>query len=136
MLCCLLSPQYLVIISGLDIHLDTPTETLHTILLGIVKYIWGQSVFNMDKSKQFDTFAARFRSIHVHGLETGPVPNYIMTNRGSLNGKHFKILGQLAIFALHDLISGELFDCWYALGHLMVLVWCSEIPNIDAYIVS
>jgi hypothetical protein len=89
----------------------------------------------MDKSKTFDIFAARLRSAHVNGLRTGPVPTYIVMNCGSLNGSHFKVLGQLAIFALHDLVSDDLFNCWYALGRLMVLVWYSDIQDLDAYIV-
>jgi hypothetical protein len=121
---------------GLDVHIDTPTETLHTIFLGVIKYLWGQSTFVMEKNKSFDRFASRLRSVAVDGLQTGPVPSYIWSNRGSLNGKHFKILGQVAIFCLHGLVSNELLNCWYALGRVVVLVWYSEIRDIDAYIVS
>jgi hypothetical protein len=121
---------------GLDIHIDTPTETLHTILLGVVKYLWGQAMFVMDKGKSFERFAARLRCIAVNGLQTGPVPDYILTNRGSLNGKHFKVLVQTAIFCLYGLVSADLFNCWYTLGRLTVLLWYSSIRNVDAYIVS
>lgn len=121
--------------SGLDVHIDTPTETLHTILLGVVKYLWGQSVFVMDKSKTFDTFTTRLRSISINGLATDPVPNYIFTNRGSLNGKHFKLLGQKFTFCLHDLVSHELYDCWRTVGRLTVLLWYSTIHDVGAYMV-
>jgi hypothetical protein len=119
-------------ISGLDMYLDTPMETLHTILLGIIKYLWGQSVFVMEKEKKFDQFAACLRSIAVDGLQTGPVPAYIWSNHGSLNSKHFMILGQLAIFCLPGLVSIELLNAWYVIGQLMVLVWYSEIHDLEA----
>lgn len=109
---------------------------MHTILLGVIKYLWGQSVFVMDKRKTFDLFATRLRSVEVSGLHTGSIPNYILTNRGSLIGKHFKILGQTAIFCLYGLVSEELQNCWLAVGRLMVLAWYSIIRDIDAYIVG
>ncbi|KAG9089001.1 hypothetical protein FRC06_001747, partial [Ceratobasidium sp. 370] len=42
----------LLSMDGVDIHRDTPTEILHTVLLGVVKYYWGQSVFLLDKAKK------------------------------------------------------------------------------------
>ncbi|KAF8599210.1 hypothetical protein BDV93DRAFT_498019 [Ceratobasidium sp. AG-I] len=123
----------LLLYPHLDVHIDTPTETLHTILLGVVKYLWGQSVFVMDKSKSFDTFTARLRSISADGLATDPVPNYIFTNRGSLNGKHLKLLVQIIMFGLYDLVSLELYNCWRSVGRLTVLLWYSTIHDVDAY---
>ncbi|QRV78439.1 hypothetical protein RhiJN_06454 [Ceratobasidium sp. AG-Ba] len=121
---------------GFDVHIDTPTETLHTILLGIVKYLWGQSVFVMEKKKQFDTFSVRLRSIFVDGLSSHPVPNYIFTNQGSLNGKHLKLLVQTVPFCLYDLVSQDLYHSWRTIGRLTVLVWYSTIHDMGAYLIE
>ncbi|KAG8719357.1 hypothetical protein FRC08_003023 [Ceratobasidium sp. 394] len=120
---------------GLDIHIDTPTEILHTLLLGIAKYLWVEAVHVMDKNKQFDLFCTRLRSVSVAGLNTDrPIPNYICTNRGSLNGKHFKILVQTIAFCFYGLIPDELRAAWHSLIQLMVLAWYSSIDNLAAYI--
>ncbi|QRW07133.1 hypothetical protein RhiLY_06132 [Ceratobasidium sp. AG-Ba] len=126
----------LLYLPGFDVHIDTPTETLHTILLGVVKYLWGQSVFVMDKKKQFDTFSVRLRSIFVDGLSSHPVPNYIFTNQGSLNGKHLKSLVQTVPFCLYDLVSQDLYDSWRTIGRLTVLVWYSTIHDMGAYLIE
>ncbi|KAG8701329.1 hypothetical protein FRC08_004137 [Ceratobasidium sp. 394] len=120
---------------GLDIHIDTPTEILHTLLLGITKYLWVEAVHVMDKNKRFDLFCTRLRSVSMAGLNTDrPIPNYICTNRGSLNGKHFKILVQTIAFCFYGLIPDELRAAWYSLSHLMVLAWYSSIDNLAACI--
>ncbi|KDN47459.1 hypothetical protein RSAG8_03599, partial [Rhizoctonia solani AG-8 WAC10335] len=126
----------LLSLRGFNVHLDTPTETLHTILLGVVKYLWLESINQMDKQHVFPLFCTRLRSVSVSGLDCGPVSNYITTNRGSLNGKHYRTLIQLAPFCLHNLVETELVNAWLVLGRLTVLVWYSSIDNIDEYVAS
>jgi hypothetical protein len=118
------------------VHLDTPTETLHTILLGVAKYLWTESVRQLDKNNTFMLFATRLRSVSVAGLSTGPISSYIFSNRGSLNGKHFKVLLQTVPFSLHNLISMDILHAWTVLGRLTVLAWYSSIDSINEYSVS
>ncbi|KAG9126935.1 hypothetical protein FRC07_001356 [Ceratobasidium sp. 392] len=124
----------LLSLRGFNVHMDTPTETLHTILLGAAKYLWVESVRQMDKGNTFALFSTCLRSISVSGLNTGPVPGYIFSNRGSLNGKHFKILLQTACFCLHNLVDDHVLDAWVALGRLTVLAWYPEIDNVEEYV--
>ncbi|KAG9121224.1 hypothetical protein FRC07_002910 [Ceratobasidium sp. 392] len=126
----------LLSLRGFNVHLDTPTETLHTILLGTAKYLWAESVRQMDKGNNFALFSTRLRSVSVSGLNTGPIPGYILSNRGSLNGKHFKVLLQTACFCLHNLVDNNVLDAWVALGRLTVLAWYPVIDNIDEYAVE
>lgn len=90
----------------------------------------------MDK-KQTETFKIRFNSLSVSGLEmdTSKVPDYICRYPGSLTGKHFRFVVQLAPFALYDLIPAELFRVWLLLGRMTVLMWYTRIPNLDGYCV-
>ncbi|KAG8695586.1 hypothetical protein FRC08_007683 [Ceratobasidium sp. 394] len=125
----------LLSVEGLDIHIDTPTEILHTLLLGIAKYLWVEAVHAMDKNKQFDLFCTRLRSVSVAGINGDrPMPNYICTNRGSLTGKHFKTLVQTSAFCFYGLIPDTLHAAWASLSQLAVLAWYSVIDNLPAYI--
>ncbi|KAG8762734.1 hypothetical protein FRC12_008883 [Ceratobasidium sp. 428] len=117
----------------LNVHLDTPTEILHTILLGAAKYLWIESVRQMDKNHAFALFGSRLRSLSVSGLNNGPISGYITRNRGSLNGKHFKTLLQTAPFCLHNLVQTDLIHAWITLGRLTVLAWSASIDNIEHY---
>ncbi|KAG8777086.1 hypothetical protein FRC12_000558 [Ceratobasidium sp. 428] len=117
----------------LNVHLDTPTEILHTILLGAAKYLWIQSIRQMDKNHSFSLFSSRLRSVSVAGLNNGPISGYIISNRGSLNGKHFKTILQTAPFCLHGIVETDLIHAWVTLGRLTVLAWCASIDNIEHY---
>ena len=116
---------------GVDIHTDTPTEILHTILLGVVKYFWGQTVWLLEKLHLMDTFQVHLGSIDLDGLNT----EYICKYKGSLIGKHFKSLTQVMPFLIYDLVPKSVLDGWNVIGVLVVLLWHMEIDNTEQYLV-
>ncbi|KAG8774581.1 hypothetical protein FRC12_001905 [Ceratobasidium sp. 428] len=120
---------------GVNVHLDTPTEILHTILLGVVKYFWGQTVYMLDKNKTLSTFQSRLSSIETDGLN---IPNiradYICQYKGALVGKHFKTLSQVIAFTIYDLVSKDLLDGWLLIGRLVVLLWHTSITDLASYL--
>lgn len=122
--------------TGVDIHQDTPTEILHTILLGVVKYFWGQTVFLLDKNKKFSEFQARLNSVTQDGLNIPKInADYMCKYRGGLIGKHFKTISQIMAFAVHDLVEPEVVTAWLIIGRLTVLLWHTEIKNSEEYLV-
>lgn len=123
-------------IPGLDIHKDTPTEILHTILLGIVKYYWGQTAFILDKSHLLGTLQVRLDSLAKDGL--GDVTlgaDYIVRYKGSLIGRHFKSLAQVMPYLIYDLVPRTVLDGWTTIGRLVVLLWHTEIEDTETYLV-
>ncbi|KAG2143512.1 uncharacterized protein EDB93DRAFT_1241410 [Suillus bovinus] len=121
--------------NGLDMHMDTPTEILHTVLLGVVRYFWGQTVFLLDKAKLMDIFQTRLQSIDTDGLNA-PCLNagYICHYKGSLIGKHFKSLSQVMPFIIYDLVPSTVLNAWTIMGELVVLIWHTKILNTEAYL--
>ncbi|KIK21121.1 hypothetical protein PISMIDRAFT_55280, partial [Pisolithus microcarpus 441] len=116
-------------------HMDTPTEILHTILLGIVKYFWGQTVHLMEKAKLLDLFQSRLDSIECDALNTPNLnSDYICRYKGALIGKHFKSLAQVMPFVIHDLVPQMVIDGWTTIGELVVLLWHTKIEDLEAYL--
>lgn len=117
--------------------MDTPTEILHTILLGVVKYFWGQTVFLLEKAKLLNVFQYRLESIDKDGLNA-PCLNadYICHYKGGLIGKHFKSLAQVMPFTIYDLVPQTVLDAWTVIGELVVLIWHTEIMDTEVYLVS
>ncbi|KAG1723094.1 hypothetical protein EDB19DRAFT_1898115 [Suillus lakei] len=116
---------------GLNMHMDTPTEILHTILLGIVKYFWGQTVFLLDKAKLMGIFQIHLKSVDTDGLNA-PCLNadYVCHYKGSLIGKHFKSLAQVMPFLIYDHILSTVLNAWTMIGELVVLVWHTNIQEM------
>ncbi|KAG0693274.1 hypothetical protein DFH29DRAFT_985530 [Suillus ampliporus] len=105
----------------ISMHLDTPTEILHTILLGIVKYFWGQTVFLLEKAKLLHIFQSRLES-DKDGLNAPSLnADYICHYKGSLIGKHFKSLAQVMPFLIHDLIPRTVVNGWTVMENLLRL---------------
>jgi hypothetical protein len=117
-------------------HMDTPTEILHTVLLGVVKYFWGQSVWVMGKNKTMATFEARLASVDTRGLNIpGLNAEYVCQYKGGLIGKHFKGLAQVMPFIVHDLVPAKVLEAWTTIGRLIVLLWHTKIDEIEPYLV-
>ncbi|KAG1804057.1 uncharacterized protein BJ212DRAFT_1284808, partial [Suillus subaureus] len=120
-----------------NVHMDTPTKILHTILLGVVKYFWGQTVFLLEKSKLLHLFQTRLETINKDGLNAPCLnTNYICHYKGSLIGKHFKSLAQVMPFLIYDLVPPTVLNGWTVMGELVVLVWHTKIANTEVYLVS
>ncbi|KAG8703439.1 hypothetical protein FRC08_002841 [Ceratobasidium sp. 394] len=129
---CCINP--LLTMPGVNIHRDTPTEILHTVLLGVVKYFWGQSVFVLDKAKKLPILESRLASINISGLDLPRFSaSYICQYRGSLIGKHFKAITQVMSFICYDILPAQLLEAWLLLGRLTCLLWYTTIEDINSY---
>ncbi|KZS93974.1 hypothetical protein SISNIDRAFT_387475, partial [Sistotremastrum niveocremeum HHB9708] len=123
-------------IPGLNPHLDTPTEILHVILLGIVKYFWRDAMTRLT-ADQKTTVIYRLQALDIDGL--GPDVQRLsgvtyVQYAGSLVGRDFRVIGQVAIFVLYDMLPAPILAAWASLSKLMALAWLPVIKGIDAYL--
>ncbi|KAK0430360.1 hypothetical protein EV421DRAFT_1893571 [Armillaria borealis] len=121
-------------IARLDPSQDTPVEILHTILLGIIKYIWHMLHTSMTDAQQ-DLFAVRLQATDIDGLTVPPIRAvYMMQYQNNLISKHFKTLMQTMAFHVHDIVTPAQFNLVKAAGALGALLWVHEIENMDEYL--
>ncbi|KAH9175921.1 hypothetical protein EDB89DRAFT_2240784 [Lactarius sanguifluus] len=123
---------------GFNMHLDTPTEILHTVLLGVVKYYWAQTIWQLkNRSKNMALFQTRLASVDWNGLNAPSTDaEYICQYHGSLIGKHFKGLAQVMPFLIYDIVHKDVLHAWNIIGVLLVLLWHTEIEDIECYLAS
>ncbi|KAH0825930.1 hypothetical protein J3R83DRAFT_7620 [Lanmaoa asiatica] len=122
---------------GINIHKDTPTEILHTILLGIVKYFWGQTAYILEKDRLVNVFQTRLASINQEGLNAPTLhADYIIRYKGALVGKHFKGLAQVMPYLIYDLVPEKVLQGWSLIGKLVVLLWHTSIEDTETYLAT
>ncbi|KAJ7888627.1 hypothetical protein B0H14DRAFT_3081939 [Mycena olivaceomarginata] len=122
-------------ITGLDPSQDTPVELLHTVLLGVMKYIWHMLNTSQWSDADRHLLAIRLQSTDISGLTIPPIrAGYMIQYRNNLIGKHFKMLMQILIFHVHRICSPAQFTLIKAAGELGARIWVPEIDNMDEYL--
>lgn len=107
-------------------------------LLGFVKYFWRDAINNqLSGSAQKDLLKSRINSLDISGLQIGHrLPgNTLVQYAGSLTGRDFRVIAQIAPFVLYDLVSPTSFAAWVSLSNLVPLIWQPEIEDIEDYTV-
>lgn len=84
-----------------------------------------------------DLFRTRLTSVNETGLNIPKLPHdYVLRYHGALIGKHFKGLVQIMAFIVNGLVREKLNLGWNLLGRLAVLIWESDIVDLDCHCVS
>ncbi|KAJ7782483.1 hypothetical protein DFH07DRAFT_949282 [Mycena maculata] len=121
--------------TGLDPSQDTPVELLHTVLLGVIKYIWHFLHTSQWSDQDRHLLAVRLQSTDISGLHIPPIrTSYMMQYKNNLIGKHYKTVMQALSFHVHDICTPEQFTLIKAAGDLGARLWVPEIDNMDSYI--
>jgi hypothetical protein len=119
-----------------DPNSDTPIEILHVILLGIAKYFWRDAVSRLPSARHGELMA-RLSSVNTAGLGFGPLRGKVLVQyAGSLIGRDFRAIIQVAPIVLHGLLPVHIYEAWLALSRVALLAFQHEIEEIDEFCVS
>ncbi|KAF8180356.1 hypothetical protein BJ912DRAFT_1023704 [Pholiota molesta] len=128
------SPVWLL--KGLDPHQDTPVEVLHVVLLGFIKYFWRDLITNQITDVQKPLLIQRLNSYDVNGLGISQIGGDTLVNySGSLTGRDFRTISQVAPFVIYDLVPVGVFEAWLSLAKLVPLIYQPVIEDINRFIV-
>ena len=121
---------------GLDAHCHTPVEVLHVVLLGFIKYFWRDAIARVTKAQK-PLLITRISSLDVGGLGISPISGKTFVQyAGSLVGRDFRIIAQIAPFVLYDLVPDPCYEAWIALCYLVPQIFRPNIKNVEKYLVS
>ncbi|KAH9925773.1 uncharacterized protein B0H18DRAFT_1085196 [Fomitopsis serialis] len=116
-----------------DPNQDSPFEALHVVLLGVVKYFWRDAVARQTADGK-EILKARLTSVDVSGLDISPLrAQTLVQYAGSLVGRDFRAILQVAPTVLYGLIPSEAYEAWTALCRLAPLIFQPQIENTPDY---
>lgn len=121
-----------------DMHLDTPCDILHGILLGPVKYMWREVHKGLSETDKA-TVERRTVAFNIAGLGIDKInPKQLVRYHGSLVGKDFRVVAQMAPFVLYGLpsLKDALYKAFIYLQQFCALAFAPYIDDMDIYIVS
>ncbi|KAL1658383.1 hypothetical protein GGF50DRAFT_67362 [Schizophyllum commune] len=123
-------------IPDLDPNSDTPVEVLHTVLLGFVKYFWRDAI-SRQSSEGKERLKQRLSSLGVFDLGLPPLRGHTLVQwAGSLTGKDFRIIIQVAPAVLYDAVSPKIYEAWLALSRLAALLFRPKIYRLEEYLAT
>ncbi len=118
-----------------DANQDSPVEILHVVLLGVVKYWWRDAV-SRQTAEGKDELRVRLESLDISGLDCAKLRGKTLVQyAGSLVGRDFRVILQVAPAVLQDLISDVQYEAWLALTRLAPLIFQPKIENLTLYLV-
>ncbi|KAF9030139.1 hypothetical protein BDZ89DRAFT_1245386 [Hymenopellis radicata] len=113
---------------------DSPVEILHVILLGFVKYFWRDAVSRQNAQNK-EILKTRIDSVNVHGLGIDkPRGHTLVQYAGSLTGRDFRAVIQIAPQVLYKMIPDPAYEAWLALHRLCTLAFRPVINNKTQYL--
>ncbi|KAJ7921563.1 hypothetical protein B0H13DRAFT_1543598, partial [Mycena leptocephala] len=120
-----------------DQKTDSPVEILHVVLLWSAKYFRQDTVSCQDLEGK-DIPKARINSFDTAGIGLTKSPgNTLVQYAGSLTGRDFRLIPQLAPASLYRLIPEEVCEVSLALRlcHFVHLAFQPEIIDLIKYLV-
>ena len=88
------------------------------------------------KKDQKELLTIRLNSINTAGLSLPSLSGRTLVQfAGSLVGKDFRVISQVAPFVLFDLLPDECYEAWLALCSLIPLIYQPAIFGLKSYLV-
>ena len=111
-------------------------EVLHVVLLGFVKYFWRDAIARLSVANKA-LLILRISSLNTSRLDLPPClsgKTYVQF-AGSLVGRDFRVIAQIAPFVLYNMLPDECYKAWLSLSNLVPLIWQPCIQDLEVHAV-
>ncbi|KAI9354257.1 hypothetical protein DFJ73DRAFT_624150 [Zopfochytrium polystomum] len=113
--------------------LDSPTEILHCLLLGVIKYAMRATIDDLSQPLEA-TLKNQIEGVDKTGLPKPPNGHALIQYVKSLIGKDFRLFAQIAPFALQGIVNERTLALWESISQLTALVYVDQIDDMEVYI--